>query len=568
MTMAAKSYLHNVLEKLEMFSPDQIDVLLESVREEATSITHLVAEHGYAREDRFLEALGSVLRLPVIKLGEEDIGEEILGRLPTKAVFQYNVIPVSELNGTLLVATNNPFDSSLLDSLRLAAGGRVKLALCPSDDIAKAAKRFYGVGADTVDRMIQDDRFDMEEANPLGKVDLTEMDQEASIVKFVNQIIWEAHRQGSTDIHLEPMETKFRIRYRVDGVLHETPVPAQLHRFQAAIISRIKVMADLDIAEKRLPMDGRIGVRIQGQDIDIRVSTMPTVYGESVSLRLLQSGGQLIGIEDSGMGERDTAAVRKMIHRPNGIVLVTGPTGSGKSTSLFGYLQEINKIDVRIMTAENPIEYEVPGINQVLVRPEIGLTFARALRTFLRQDPDIIMVGEIRDFETAEIAIQASLTGHLVFSTLHTNDAAGAFTRLLDMGVEPFLVASAVEGVVAQRLVRKLCTECRKPIQPRPEFLAEIGFPSERLDGVTLYEPGDGCENCRMTGFHGRSGIFEVLPVSERIQSLIVNRSSSSEIKQEGIAEEMRTLRDDGWDKVLAGTTTIEEVLRATEENE
>jgi len=565
--MATTSYLHNVLERTGLFSADQIEVLLASAREEGTSITHLVAEHGYVREDKFLEALGGILRMPVVKLGEDVIEDDVLQRLPTKAVFQYNVIPFFFEKGTLLVAVNNPFDASLLDSLRLAAGTRVKLALSPAEDIAKAAKRFYGVGADTVDRMMQDDRFDVEDDDPLGKVDLSEMDQEASIVKFVNQIIWEAHKQGATDIHLEPMEEKFRIRYRVDGVLHETPVPSQLNRFQAAIISRIKVMASLDIAEKRLPMDGRIGLRIQGQDIDIRVSTMPTVYGESVSLRLLQSGGQLIGLEDAGMGERDMEIIRRMIHRPNGIILVTGPTGSGKSTSLFGYLLEINKIDVRIMTAENPIEYEVPGVNQVLVRPEIGLTFARALRSFLRQDPDIIMVGEIRDFETAEIAIQASLTGHLVFSTLHTNDAAGAFTRLLDMGVEPFLVSSAVEGVVAQRLVRKLCTDCRKPVEPATGFLEEIGFPLEKRGDAVIYAPGS-CENCRMTGFHGRSGIFEVLPVTEAIQSMVVDRNSSSEIKQRAVADGMYTLRDDGWEKVLAGVTTIEEVLRATEENE
>jgi type II secretory ATPase GspE/PulE/Tfp pilus assembly ATPase PilB-like protein len=314
-------------------------------------------------------------------------------------------------------------------------------------------------------------------------------------------------------------------------------------------------------------MDGRIGLRIQGQNIDIRVSTMPTVYGESVSLRLLQSGTQLITIEDSGMSDRDSAVIRKLIHHPNGIVLVTGPTGSGKSTSLNGYLQELNRTDVRIMTAENPIEYEMPGVNQVLVRPEIGLTFARVLRSFLRQDPDIIMVGEIRDLETAEIAIQASLTGHLVFSTLHTNDASGAFTRLMDMGVEPYLVASAVEGVVAQRLVRRLCADCRKPATALdPAFLAEIGFPAGLLADATFHAQGR-CERCRNTGFRGRSGIFEILPVSDAIQSLITARHSASEIKQQGLREGMRTLRDDGWAKAARGVTTLEEVLRATEED-
>jgi type II secretory ATPase GspE/PulE/Tfp pilus assembly ATPase PilB-like protein len=363
------------------------------------------------------------------------------------------------------------------------------------------------------------------------------------------------------------MENRLRIRYRIDGVLHETPVPGQLARFQAAILSRLKVMANLDIAEKRLPMDGRIGLRIQSQDIDIRVSTMPTVWGESVSLRLLRGSGALIGIRELGMSERDTRLIRKIINKPNGIVLVTGPTGSGKSTSLYAYLHEINTVDQRILTAEEPIEYQMPGVNQVLIRPEIGLSFAKVLRHFLRQDPDIIMVGEIRDLETGEIAIQAALTGHLVFSTLHTNDAAGAFTRLMDMGVEPYLLASAVEAVVAQRLVRRLCPSCRTPASPDPTVLRETGFPVDKAGGATIYGPGR-CEKCRMTGYKGRGGIFEVLEVTESIESLVIQRVSSSEIKQRAIAEGMCTLRDDGWAKVIDGSTSIDEVLRASEENE
>ncbi|NQT91401.1 MAG: Flp pilus assembly complex ATPase component TadA, partial [Lentisphaerae bacterium] len=468
-------------------------------------------------------------------------------------------------NGTLLVATNDPLNSSLLDALRLAAGMRVRFALSPSSDIAKAAKRFYGVGAETMDRLMQDDRFEVAPEETLAKADVSEVDQEASIIKFVNQIIWEAVQQNATDIHLEPMESALRIRYRVDGVLHATPVPATINRFQAAIISRIKVMANMDIAEKRLPMDGRIGLRVQGMDIDIRVSTMPTVYGESVSLRLLQKGADLIGLSELGMSDADVDMIQKIIQRPNGIVLVTGPTGSGKSTSLYSYLHEINNVDRRILTAEDPIEYEMQGVNQLLVRPEIGLTFDRALRSFLRQDPDIIMVGEIRDLPTAEIAIQASLTGHLVFSTLHTNDAAGAFTRLLDMGVEPYLVASAVDAVVAQRLVRILCPNCKSPFTPEPGFMLEIDFPVDRLDGGQLYQVGS-CEQCRTTGFRGRLGIFEILPVTEAIESLVITRASSSEIKQQGIRDGLRTLREDGWVKVMEGVTTVEEVLRVTED--
>jgi len=565
--MATASYISAILEKTGLFPASSIEEASVEIAEGRITPGAAAVQAGVS-ETAFLEALAGVLRMPYLRLKDREIDTDILARLPTKAIFQYQVIPVALENDTLRVAVSDPFTAGLVDSLRLAAGCRVKLALSPSEDIGDAARSFYGVGAETVDRMILDNRYEELADEQIAKADLSELDQEASIVKFVNQIIREADRQGATDIHFEPMENRLRIRYRIDGVLHETPVPVQLIRFQAAIISRIKVMANLDIAEKRLPMDGRIGLRVEGRNIDIRVSTMPTVYGESVSLRLLQSGTQLIRIEDSGMSDEDSAIVRRLIHRPNGIILVTGPTGSGKSTSLFGYLQELNRTDVRIMTAENPIEYEMSGVNQVLVRPEINLTFARVLRSFLRQDPDIIMVGEIRDLETAEIAIQASLTGHLVFSTLHTNDASGAFTRLVDMGVEPYLVASAVEGVIAQRLVRKLCSACRKAVPlPEADVLTDIRFPVDRLVRPEVFEAA-GCDSCRGTGFKGRCGIFEILPVSEQIQSLVTGRHSAGDIKQQALREGMHTLRDDGWAKVANGTTTIEEVLRATEDNE
>lgn len=561
------TYLEGIIRRTGLFEDEQVYALLDIVHESDSSIAEIVAQQGFAREEEFLKALAEALNIPFIELSAEDIEQDVLDRVPTKAVFQYNVIPVKLDNGTLLVACNDPLDAGLLDALRIAAGCRVRFALSTSADIGKAVKAFYGVGADTVDRMMADDRFEVEPEVDLGKSDLSEMDQEASIVKFVNQIIWEACQQGATDIHLEPMEESLRIRYRVDGVLHQTPVPSQLIRFQAAIISRIKVMANMDIAEKRLPMDGRIGLRVQGQDIDIRVSTMPTVYGESVSLRLLQRSGEFIGLKELGMNDRDSSLIAKIIRRPNGIVLVTGPTGSGKSTSLYAYLYEINTINQRIMTAEDPIEYEMGGINQVLVRPDIGLTFAKALRSFLRQDPDIIMVGEIRDAETAEIAIQASLTGHLVFSTLHTNDAAGAFTRLLDMGVEPYLAASAVEAIVAQRLVRRLCPSCRQEIDPDHEFLRGIGFPLEDLSTGAI-SGIQGCNACRKTGFKGRTGIFEVLRVSEEVRSLVIGRHSMGELRQQAVKEGMRVLRDDGWIKVLEGVTTVEEVIRVTEEKD
>lgn len=567
MPAVSSTFVSSLLKKTNLFTEEQISSLAEAMRVGNGCLAEVVAEQGFAAEETFLEALAKALNLRFMRLGTAKIEKDVLARLPTKAVFQYNVIPVSFEGDTLNVATNDPMNAGLMDSLRLASGARIKFVLSPSADIEKAAKAFYGVGADTVDRLMKDDRYEVTVDSSAGKLDLNELDQEASIVKFVNQIIWEACQQGSTDIHFEPMENKLRIRYRVDGLLHETPVPAQLNRFQAAIISRIKVMASLDIAEKRLPMDGRIRTRVEGRDLDIRVSTMPTIYGESVSLRLLQGSSDLIDLKDLGLNDRDSGLIRKIIQRPNGIVLVTGPTGSGKSTSLFAFMNEINTIDQRILTAENPIEYQLAGANQVLVRPEIGLTFARVLRSFLRQDPDIIMVGEIRDLETAEISIQASLTGHLVFSTLHTNDAAGAFTRLLDMGVEPYLVASAVVAVIAQRLVRRLCVHCRTPAHHDPAFLGEIGFPVGAAAGCALYD-SSGCEKCRMTGYSGRVGLFEVLEVSEPMRSLIISRASASVMKQKAVEEGMRTLRDDGWAKVLDGTTTIEEALRVSEENE
>ena len=566
MTAASSTRLGSTLKRTDLFSESQIERLLEARKAGGSTITELVVANGFALEDQFLEALANTLSLQFARL-DAPIEHAVLEALPPRVVFQYNVIPVALENNTLSVAANDPFNPEMVDALRIASGKRIRIALSTAADIARAAKKFYGIGADTVEKMMADDRIEVNVDETLLKSDLSAMDQEASIVKFVNQVIWEAYQERATDIHLEPMENELRIRYRVDSILHPTPLPPQLNRFQAAIISRIKVMANMDIAEKRLPQDGRIGLRIQGEDIDIRVSTMPTVYGESVSLRLLMKGKSLIGLSELGMSDADAELIRKLIKKPNGILLVTGPTGSGKSTSLYAYLHEINSVNCRILTIEDPIEYEMPGINQVQLREEIGLTFASALRTFLRQDPDIIMVGEIRDFDTAEIAIRASLTGHLVFSTLHTNDAAGAITRLIDMGVEPFLVASAVEAIVAQRLVRRLCESCRAPLPLDSPVLARQGFSAELLGSAHPFD-AVGCEKCRTTGFRGRTGIYEILHISEEIEPLVIARESTSTIREKALAEGMRTLRDDGMRKVIEGITTVEEVLRVVEETE
>jgi len=507
------------------------------------------------------------LGLTFTRLTEQDVDATVRAKISTKIVFQYNVMPMRMEGDTLIVAVNDPFDIGIAESIRLVAGCRVRLALATQSDIATALKRYYGVGAETLDELIQKNVVDLDLEGPaVTKDDLEKGDQEASVVKFVNQIISEAYKERATDIHLEPMENDLRIRYRVDGVLHQAPVPPQLKRFQPAIVSRIKVMSNMDIAERRLPQDGRINVRSGGTEIDVRVSTVPTAHGESVSLRLLTRSSLFLGLDKLGLGPDDEKIVRKLVDMPHGIIMVTGPTGSGKSTSLYAFLSTINSIDQRIITIEDPVEYELPGVNQIQVKPEIGLTFASGLRHILRQDPDVIMVGEIRDKETAEIAIRAALTGHLVFSTLHTNDAAGAVTRLLDMGIEPFLVSSSVEALIAQRLVRSICPDCKEQYTPDPELLKEVGFPTD--GGPLKLFRGRGCENCRFTGFRGRIGIYEILVLRENLRPLIIERAASSTIKAAAVAKGMRTLRDDGWAKVKAGVTSLEEVARVTQEDE
>ena len=548
-----------------LFTASQAEDLAIRQREAGGALTSVAVQLDYAKEDAFLEALAKAMGTEYRRLSaDENVPAETLGKIPAKAVYQYNVIPLGEEGGALKVATSEPFRSGMAEALRLAAGMRVKFVLSPSGDIEKAAKKFYGVGADTIEGLQGGDE---DEGTGFSLNDLSELDQDASVVKFVNQVIWEARHDGATDIHIEPMENELRIRYRIDGVLHPTPLPPQMKRFQAAIISRIKVMAGMDIAEKRLPQDGRIGLKVKGEEIDVRVSTCPTVYGESVSLRLLMRSSGMFGMDKLGLFPDDEEMLNQLIRKPHGILLVTGPTGSGKSTSLYAWLHTINSVDKRILTVEDPIEYEMAGINQVQVKSDIGLTFASTLRTFLRQDPDIIMVGEIRDAETADIAIRAALTGHLVFSTLHTNDAAGAINRLVDMGVEPFLVASSIEALTAQRLVRRLCPACKRPWTVDEAFLKRQGFPLELLKEGTIYE-AVGCEACRGSGYAGRTGIYEILPVTDAIREMVVNRKSSGVIKQWALEHGMRTLRMDGWRKVVAGITTLSEVIEATSEEE
>jgi len=535
-------------------------VAVESGSQESL-LAFICRERGMS-EEVFLQTLAKGLGWPFVELAKSNVANEARNKISTKIAFQHLVIPTELTDGVLQVVVSDPFNTAMLNAVRFDAQCPVQFALAPRTEIEKALKKYYGVGAETLDEMADDDEpVDLDLATDK---EITEGDQEASVIKFVNQIIWEAFKDRATDIHFEPQEDELRIRYRIDGILHQTPMPPQLKRFQAALISRIKVMSGMNIAEKRLPQDGRINVRIKGEEIDIRVSTVPTVYGESVSLRLLTRGKIFLSLDKLGFAPQDEAAIRELIVKPHGIILITGPTGSGKSTSLYAMLSGINSIQKRIITVEEPVEYELKGINQIAVRPDIGLTFAVGLRHILRQDPNVIMVGEIRDLETAEIAIRAALTGHLVFSTLHTNDAPSAFTRLIDMGIEPFLVASSIEALMAQRLVRTICKSCKTEQHVDPAYLHRIGYPEEEIATAKFWH-GVGCEDCRQLGYQGRLAIYELLVVNEVLRPLILQRAAASTISQKAIENGMRTLRVDGWNKVRAGITTIEEVLRVTQ---
>jgi len=565
----AQLSIKNLLAAATLASPDKLDGWHKAWRVAATSgsqesLLEFICRESGLSEEIFLQQLATGLGWPFVDLRKVNIPTEARNKISTKVAFQYNALPTDFSNGTLQVAVSNPFDPAMLNAVQFDAGAPVQFALAPRQEIEKALKKYYGVGAETLDELAKDEPLEL----LVGEdKEITEGDQEASVIKFVNQIIWEAFKDRATDIHFEPAEDELRIRYRIDGILHQTPMPPQLKRFQAAIISRIKVMSGMNIAEKRLPQDGRINVRIKGEEIDIRVSTVPTVYGESVSLRLLTRGKIFLSLEKLGFAPKEESAIREIIIKPHGIMLVTGPTGSGKSTSLYAFLSTINSVQKRIITIEEPVEYELKGINQIAVRSDIGLTFAMGLRHILRQDPNVIMVGEIRDLETAEIAIRAALTGHLVFSTLHTNDAPSAFTRLIDMGIEPFLVASSVEAVMAQRLVRNICPGCKTERSVEKDYLLKIGFPEDEI-GTAHFWHGVGCEECRQLGYQGRQGIYEILILNENLRPLILNRSAASTIAHEAIKNGMRTLRTDGWNKVKTGRTTIEEVLRVTQTEE
>jgi len=538
----------------------------KAVRKSNERMEHCLVRLGFINERDYLEIYSEQLSIPVVDLSEIEIDQELLRLAPTKLVHRDRVIPLDRTDGSIRVATNNPFNLYAFDELRMLMGAKIETVLATSEEIARVIKQYYGVGGDTVERMIGASDVEVVSEVDADNADLIEQAQEATVVKLVNEIILEAIRDRASDIHIEPYENDLKIRYRVDGVLHTTNVPLEIRRFHAAIVSRIKILSNLNIAEKRLPQDGGFKIKAQNRDIDMRVSVIPTAFGGAVVMRILDKQSVLMSLDQLGLTDEPLEGVEYLISQPYGIVLVTGPTGSGKTTTLYGALNTIKNDEIKILTVEDPVEYYLDGIQQVQIKPNIGLTFAAGLRSFLRHDPDVILVGEIRDLETAEVAINAALTGHLVFSTLHTNDAVTATTRLLDMGVEPFLVSSAVTGVLAQRLVRKICPSCKE------EYVPETGdIPSDLvLQSGQKLSRGTGCRDCRRTGYRGRFGIFELLTIDDVLREMIVRRKSATELQDYARSRKgngLKLMREDGWNKVQAGLTTVEEIARVTKLN-
>jgi general secretion pathway protein E/type IV pilus assembly protein PilB len=514
-----------------------------------------------ATEDDILRWLANEYGVAFTTLEDIEPDRQLLSLFPARILLKEELLPLQRLNGTVEVATSRLFATQGLDALKTLTGLNLKPVLASTEAIRREMKKRLGVGADTIDTLGEEAGLQVVDEGHEDDTNLDTAAEDASIIRFVNQVLRDAIELRASDIHLEPFEDELRIRYRIDGVLQDVPVPAQIKRFQPAIVSRVKILSHLNIAEKRLPQDGRIKVRIDEAEIDIRVSVIPMLHGEAVVLRLLRQNATLRGMQELGMDSREVDCFRRVLQLPHGIILVTGPTGSGKTSTLYTALNEINDADRKIITIEDPVEYQLRGINQIQVSEKAGLTFARGLRSILRHDPDVLLIGEIRDQETAQIAVQASLTGHLVFSTLHTNDAPGALTRLVDMGVEPYLVASSLEAVLAQRLVRVLCNHCKQEdSSPAAQaFKAQVGIPADNV----IYK-SVGCRECRNTGFYGRHAIFEWMDSENEIRELILKHASSDAIRDSARRAGMRTLAEDGWRLVRLGLTTVEEVLSVT----
>lgn len=532
-------------------------------------LDQVLVDLGFVSEHDTLEILAEELGMTYVDLKTFTVDRDLLAQFPTTAIFRHSLLPLNQENGRVVVATGDPFDLEALDELSSLSGFRLKPVLARKADVDQLIKENLGVGGDTVNEMVTLKRSTNGDVELLEDIDEHDDDLDeqaaASVIRLVNELLVEALQQEASDVHIEPQEHGLTIRFRVDGILRVQPVPQEIRHFYAAIVTRLKIMSRLNIAEKRLPQDGRIKLRISGREVDVRTSIIPMMHGEGVVLRLLDKERMVFDLASVGMPEVVVKPFRKQIKLPHGIILVTGPTGSGKTTTLYGSLNEIKSPNTKIITIEDPVEYHSTGISQIQVHSKIGLSFAAGLRSVLRHDPDVILVGEIRDGETAQAAIQASLTGHLVFSTLHTNDAPGAVTRLVDMGVEPYLVASTVECVLAQRLIRKLCTSCSEEYEPDPADLpTDFPFDAPEFNGKLMRAVG--CRECRDTGYSGRTGIFELLMMDPTVRKMCVDQASSGEIREHAKKAGMITLRSSAWKNVLAGGSTVDEVNRISKE--
>jgi type II secretion system protein E len=536
---------------------------LSTVDAEAIAGLRAAGQLVSLNESDVLRWLAQEYGLRYASLENVEIDRGLLARFPARILLKEELLPLSESDGVVEVAMSRLFAAPGLDSLRTLTDLRLEPVIAPSEALQREIKKHLGVGADTLNLLEQEEGFQVVAEDREDQSDLDKAAEDASIIRFVNQVLGDAISLRASDIHIEPFEHELRIRYRIDGLLQEVPVPAQIKRFQPAIVSRVKILSNLNIAEKRVPQDGRIKIRVKSSEVDIRVSVIPMLHGEAVVMRLLRQDAGVIGLSGLGMPDRERQIFERVLEMPHGIALVTGPTGSGKTTTLYSALHQINDAVRKIITIEDPVEYQLKGINQIQVNEKAGLTFARGLRAILRHDPDVVLIGEIRDQETAQIAVQASLTGHMVFSTLHTNDAPGALTRLVDMGVEPYLVASSLEAVIAQRLVRVLCEDCKAADITARTMALRDRVPA--LQDSTVYR-STGCKNCRMTGFTGRRAVFELMTMSPAIRTILLRGGSSVEIKDEAKKEGMKILLEDGWRLVRDGVTTPSEVLRVSKD--
>jgi len=546
----------------------ELEPLLKEIDDTGVELLHAVVKHKLLSERAALEVLAEALKLGFVDLKGVTVDKSVLEKIPAKIASYYRFLPLEINDKTLRLAASSPLDIKIQDEIRAQLGYDISYTLALGSDISEALKKYYGLAADTLEKISSQAPQDSASSR-MGfqeKIeDIAKLADDASVIKLVNQIIVEGWRKRATDIHIEPYRQEVVLRYRIDGILYEANAGQEIKNFFNAIISRFKIMSNLNIVERRLPQDGRAIVKVQDQTLDLRISTIPTPFGESIVVRILPTQ-MLFSLEKLGLSKKDMQVFESLIQKPHGIVFVTGPTGSGKTTTLYTCLSRINTKERKIITIEDPIEYEMGGITQIQVQPEIGLDFARGLRSILRHDPDVIMVGEVRDLETAETAVRVALTGHLVFSTLHTNDAASGIARLLDIGVEPYLLASSVEAFIAQRLVRLLCTECKYEDKAVLEELKEMIAKDLKLksSGEIKIFRSKGCPNCNFSGFFGRTAIYEILLIGDVMKEHIIRKTPATQIKKEAVAKGMRTLRQDGWQKVLSGLTTPEEVMKAT----